>query len=83
LIIELAALSGGQWLLEGVWGPKNRQPTPDVVQAIHRKLRGYGILLPRQDAEGAAQMPIARLLGVYSRFTSFELADLEQAVAAA
>ena len=84
-IIELDALSDGQWLLDGIWAPRNTKTEPEVVWAIRRKLRKHGVLLPRQHNDAAApQMRVAKLLGVYDfRFGSQELDDLVDSVAAA
>jgi hypothetical protein len=81
-IIELTALSEGRWVLEGVWGPKNRHPDPEIVWAIRRTLTGYGVLLPIQHVAGKAQMGLAKLLQVYD-FSGLDLCELEYSVAAA
>jgi hypothetical protein len=81
-IIELTALSEGRWVLEGVWGSKNRNVESQVIRAIGRKLSGYGVLLPIQHAHGYGRPGVAKLLQFFE-YTGLDLAELENSVATA
>jgi hypothetical protein len=83
-IVELIGLSGGNWMLEGAWGPKNCQPDPEMVWAIRRRLSSRGVLLPIQHVEGKAQTGEAKLLGIYDfGFDLDFLSELEEPIATA
>jgi hypothetical protein len=82
VVIELVALSAGQWLSENEWGPSNGPPEASTVWTIRRKLRDRGILLPVQHTEGQAQIGLAKLLNEFT-YRGLDLQELEHAVATA
>lgn len=45
-IAELRGLSNGRWLLEGVYGVRNKHASPGVIRSIRAKLEGAGVLVP-------------------------------------
>jgi hypothetical protein len=79
VIIELAGLSHGQWLVEGLYGPKNGPVDRNTAQAIRRKLEHAGALVPAHLGPASRFNKAARLLhiGMFSTMNldGFELDD--------
>jgi len=75
-IIELAGLSRGQWVLEGVYGPKNGPVDRETARAIRRKLDHAGILVPAYLAQASRYRKAAEILNFFS-FTDIDVDGLE------
>lgn len=75
-IIELAGLSRGQWVLEGVYGHKNGPVDRETARAIRRKLDHAGILVPSYLAQASRYKKAAEILNLFS-FTDIDVDGLE------
>ncbi|MBL0407620.1 hypothetical protein JKG68_27255 [Microvirga aerilata] len=64
-IVELQGLSGGLWLLSGIYAPNNKRVDPLTVQTIRDKFKEAGVLVPRHHAEGRAINRSASLFGIH------------------
>jgi hypothetical protein len=65
VLIELARLSRGEWVLEGLYGPSNAQLAEGTVRAILSALSQVGILIPSRFSEPEAIRSVAPLLGIW------------------
>lgn len=64
-VAELRGLSGGQWLLEGIYGPQNRCPAGKVIYSIRTTLEAAGVLVPVAHVQGREHNALAEILGLY------------------
>ncbi|MFC5483407.1 hypothetical protein [Microvirga aerilata] len=76
VVIELAGLSQGKWLAEGLYGPKNGPVDPDAVRAIRQKLEQAGILIPAHLGVASRFNKAAKLMHI-SSFSSLNVEGFE------
>ncbi len=65
VIVELASLSQGRFLLQGVYGPGNNRVDLDTARVIKGRLADAGVLLPACLAHASRYNKAARLMNVY------------------
>ena len=53
-IVELIALSEDRWLVDGIYGLRNRRVEPSIARAVYQKLHAAGALIPARYLERTA-----------------------------
>jgi hypothetical protein len=64
-VVSLESLSGGHFLLDGIFGVANARVAGEVANTIRRKLEAAGILLPARLAHGQPYNSVAKMIGFY------------------
>jgi hypothetical protein len=65
-IAEVVALSGGRWLLHGIYAADNERASALVVRSIRARLEGAGVLVAAADVQSSEVAKLAEMLGVYN-----------------
>jgi hypothetical protein len=64
-VVEVAALSDGHWVLEGVYGPKNNRPAVNIVSSVRKTLENEGVLLAAADEQPPHVQSVAEMLHIF------------------
>jgi hypothetical protein len=80
-IAEVKALSNGNWMLDGVYGPGNRRPSPEAVRALRSTLESAGVLVAAAHTQDRGMHEVASLLHIHD-FSGGNWLDLDMEDAA-
>jgi hypothetical protein len=64
-IVALDSLSGGHFVLDGIYGVGNSRVEGEVARTIRHKLVARGVLLPARFAHGQPYNSVAKMIGLY------------------
>jgi hypothetical protein len=64
-IVALDSLSGGHFVLDGIFGVGNSRVEGEVARTIRQKLAAGGVLLPARFAHGHPYNSVAKMIGLY------------------
>ncbi|MDB5595309.1 MAG: hypothetical protein JWM36_2270 [Hyphomicrobiales bacterium] len=64
-VAEVAALSNGHWVLDGIYGVNNCRPAPEAVRSIRFTLEKAGVLVVARYTHSADLNTVADLLHLY------------------
>ena len=64
-VAEVAALSNGHWVLDGIYSAENVRPAPEAVRSIRATLEAAGVLVAARHTHSEDINTVAELLHVF------------------